>query len=88
MTPPFVGQLPLDIARVAVDKIVTVTERELVETMKLFFVRCKLVTEASGAAATAALIHGKINLPPGARVVTVVSGGNIDPAKLCEAFNV
>ena len=83
MTPPFVGALPLEIARTAVDHIVTVTEDELIDTMRRLLARCKLVVEASGAAATAAVIHGKFAAPPGANVVSIVSGGNIDLHTLC-----
>src|SRR5262245_22340310 len=42
MTPPFVGALPLAIAREAVDDIVTVTEAEIVEAMLLLMTRAKL----------------------------------------------
>ena len=82
MTPPFVGALPLAIAREAVDEIVTVTEDEIREGMRLLMTRAKLYVEGSGAAATAALITGKIKLAPGARVVAIVSGGNVDLEKV------
>ena len=59
MTPPFVGALPLAIAREAVDEIVTVTEEEIREGMRLLMTRAKLYVEGSGAAATAALIAGQ-----------------------------
>ena len=78
MTPPFVGALPLAIAREAVDEIVTVTEEEIREGMRMLMTRAKLYVEGSGAAATAALIVGKIELAPGTRVVALVSGGNVD----------
>lgn len=86
MTPPFVGALPLEIARQAVDEVVMVSEREIVETMKLLMTRCKLYVEGSGAAATAALLHGKINAPSGSQVVALVSGGNVDLETVCAAF--
>ena len=82
MTPPFVGALPLSIAREAVDEIVTVTEEEIREAMRLLMTRAKLYVEGSGAAATAALLAGKIAAPPGARVVAIVSGGNVDLEKI------
>jgi len=82
MTPPFVGALPLAIAREAVDEIVTVTEDEMKEAMRLLLTRAKLYVEASGAAATAALLAGKVHVSPGERVVAIVSGGNIDLEKL------
>jgi threonine dehydratase len=82
MTPPFVGALPLEIARQRLDGIVTVTEREIIEAMRLLMSRVKLVVEGSGAAATAALLAGRIPQIQGARVVSIVSGGNIDPERL------
>ncbi|HEU4729440.1 MAG TPA: threonine/serine dehydratase [Kofleriaceae bacterium] len=78
MTPPFVGALPLAIAREGVDEIALVSEAEIIEAMLLLMTRAKLYVEGSGAAATAALVAGKIRAPAGARVVAIVSGGNID----------
>jgi threonine dehydratase len=66
------------IAREAVDEIVTVTEAEMIEAMKLLMTRAKLYTEASGAAATAALLAGKVRARQGERTVAIVSGGNVD----------
>ncbi|HMG52315.1 MAG TPA: threonine/serine dehydratase, partial [Kofleriaceae bacterium] len=88
MTPPFVGALPLAIAREAVDDLVTVTEVEIVEAMLALMTRAKLYVEGSGAAATAALIAGKIVLPPGTRTVAIVSGGNVDPERALGALAV
>ena len=85
MTPPFVGALPLEIAREAVDEIVTVTEAELVEAMRLLLTRAKLYVEASGAAATAALLAGKVPVEDEQRVAALVSGGNVDLDRLCAA---
>jgi len=82
MTPPFVGALPLSIAREAVDDVVTVTEAEIVAAMRLLMTRAKLFVEGSGAAATAALLAGKIRSAPGARTVAIVSGGNVDLDKV------
>ncbi len=82
MTPPFVGALPLAIVREAVDEIVTVTEAEIVEAMRLLLTRAKLYVEGSGAAATAALLAEKVRIAPGARVAALVSGGNVDLDKI------
>ena len=38
--------------------------------------------EGSGAAATAALVAGKVRAQKGGRVVALVSGGNIDVSQL------
>jgi hypothetical protein len=86
MTPPFVGALPLAIARQRVDAIVTVTEAEIVHAMEALVMRAKLVVEGSGAAATAALLAGKVACPSGARVVCIVSGGNMDVGRLMGLF--
>lgn len=85
MTPPFVGALPLEIARKAVDDIVAVSEASIVEAMRLLMTRAKLYVEASGAAATAALLDGKATMPAGACVVAVVSGGNVDLERVTSA---
>ncbi len=86
MTPPFVGALPLAIAREAVDELVTVTEDEIVDAMRLLMTRAKLYVEGSGAAATAALLAGKVRAPAGSRVVSIVSGGNVDPERVFAAL--
>ncbi len=86
MTPPFVGQLPMEIARDAVDGIVTVTEEEIIGAMKLLITRAKLYVEGSGAAATAALLNRKVEVPRGSTVVSLVSGGNIDLDRISKLF--
>jgi threonine dehydratase len=85
MTPPFVGQLPLSIAREAVDDVVRVSEESIIAAMRLLMTRAKLYVEGSGAAATAALLDGSIRLHRGARVVAVVSGGNVDLHRVASA---
>ncbi len=86
MTPPFVGALPLAIARAALDAVVTVTEAEIMEAMRLLFTRAKLYVEGSGAAATAAWWSGKVRPRGGGAVVAIVSGGNVDPDRLPAVF--
>jgi threonine dehydratase len=82
MTPPFVGALPLAIAREAVDEIAVVSEEEIAEGMRLLLTRTKLVAEGAGAAATAALVAGRVRAPGGTRTVAIVSGGNVDLDKI------
>ncbi len=76
---PFTGEHTLGVVRDRVDEIVLVTEEEIAEGMRFLYGRAKLACEPSGAAATAALLAGKIDLDPGSTVVAVVSGGNADP---------
>lgn len=60
-----------------VEEVLLVTEDELRETVRFMMSRMKLVVEPSGAAAAAAVLHGK--LPSGiGRVGVLVSGGNVD----------
>ena len=82
MTPPFVGALPLEIAREAVDQVVGVSEAAIIDAMKLLMTRAKLYVEGAGAAATAALLGGSLRVPSGARVVALVSGGNVDLSRI------
>ena len=82
MTPPFVGALPLAIAREAVDAVVTVAEDEIRAGMRLLLTRAKLVVEGAGAAAPAAFLAGRIPAERGARVALLVSGGNVDLDRL------
>jgi threonine dehydratase len=82
MTPPFVGALAIEIAREAVDDVVTVTEEAVIEAMALLMTRAKLVVEGSGAAATAALLSGRVKALGPYPVVALVSGGNIDLGRI------
>jgi len=86
MTPPFVGQLPLDIVRALGVEIASVTEGAIANAIRVLASRAKLVVEGSGAAALGALTSGAVHVRPGASVVVIVSGGNIDPERLSEVL--
>jgi len=81
LIPPFVGALPLEIARETLDAIVSVTEEEIAAAMRRLLTRAKLYVEGGGAAATAALLAGKVPLREGDTVAVLVSGGNVDPER-------
>jgi threonine dehydratase len=81
---PFVGELNLAHAQHYVDDMVLVTDEEIIAAMRLIMERCKFVPEPSGAAGYAALLAGKITLAPGAKVVSILSGGNVDRSRLKE----
>jgi len=74
---PFAGTIGLEIVRERVERIVLVSEAEIEEAMRFLYTRAKLACEAAGAASTAALLAGKIDVEPGENVVAVVSGGNV-----------
>jgi len=82
LAPPMAGQLTYPITRKYVDDIVTLTEDEIIAGVKAVLTLAKLYAEPSGAAATAALLAGKIPIKPGEKVVAIVSGGNMDLDKL------
>ena len=86
LTPPFVGALPLEVAREALDDIALVTEEEIQEAMRMLLLRAKLYVEGAGAAATAALLAGKVKAQASGLVVSVVSGGNVDPERVLALF--
>ena len=86
LTPPFVGALPLEAAKRFVDDIVLVTEDDITEGMRALFERARLVAEGSGAAATAALLAGRVKPRPGSRVAAIVSGGNVDPERFVSIY--
>ncbi|MGH3017348.1 MAG: threonine ammonia-lyase [Gaiellaceae bacterium] len=76
---PFTGEHTLAVVRERVDEVVLVTEEEIADGMRFLYGRAKLACESAGAAATGALLAGKIAIEPGSTVVAVVSGGNADP---------
>jgi threonine ammonia-lyase medium form len=81
---PMAGALTYDIVRRYVDDVVLVTDEEITSALRALLSRAKLVAEPAGAAALAALLEHKLPLHPTARVVAVVSGGNVDLARLKE----
>lgn len=81
---PMTTELPLTVAQRHVDDVVLVRDDEIVDAMRLILSSAKLLAEPAGAAGVAALITGKLSMPANSRVVCVVSGGNVDAARLKE----
>lgn len=81
---PMIGEHNYPIMQKYVDEVVLVNDDELKATIRLLLERCKMMVEGAGAAATAAVLTKKVSLPPNARVVSVLSGGNVDLPKLKE----
>jgi threo-3-hydroxy-L-aspartate ammonia-lyase len=71
------------IIRRLVDDLITVSDAELLETMRFFAGRMKLVVEPTGCLGAAAILTGKIEVK-GKRAGVLVSGGNIDPSRWAE----
>lgn len=71
------GGYTFAVIRERVKEIVTVSDAELVETMKFLASRMKLVVEPTGCLAAAAVLQRKVDVR-GKRVGIVISGGNVD----------
>jgi threo-3-hydroxy-L-aspartate ammonia-lyase len=74
------GERPWRVIHALVDDVVTVSDAEIVDAMRLLFERLKVVAEPSGATALAALLAGRVE-PRGGTVGVVLSGGNVDAAR-------
>ncbi len=72
-----VGELTFPIVRALVAEVTTVSDAQLVRTMRFFAERMKLVVEPTGCLAAAAVLERVLPLA-GKRVGVIVSGGNID----------
>lgn len=75
-----VGEKTFPIIQKFVDGIITVTEEQIINAMKFYWERMKLVVEPSGAVPLAGLLSGTIepSLIKGKKIGLIISGGNID----------
>jgi len=79
---PMVGDLTFDAVRRYVDDVVLVTDEEILAALRDLAAYAKLIVEPAGAAATAALLSGKVSADRGSQVVAIISGGNVDLDRL------
>jgi threonine dehydratase len=75
------GEKTFPIVQRLVEDILLVSDEEMIETIRFILERMKLLVEPSGAAAAAAVRHGKFDFA-NKRIGVVLSGGNVDLAKL------
>ena len=75
----YVGTMTFEHIHRFVDDIVTVTEDEIMQAVRVLAANPKTVAEPSGAVATAAWLFHREQLPASNHTVAVISGGNIDP---------
>ena len=73
------GDVTFPLVRDLVDEVVTVSEASLSRAALFLLERAKLVVEPAGAAATAYLLDRVGGEPMEGPIVSVLSGGNIDP---------
>ena len=79
-----IGVINFEHIRRYVDDIVTVTEDEIREAVKLLSANSNTVAEPSGAVAVAGFLFHRDQLPRTKVNVAIISGGNIDPKVLKE----
>jgi threonine dehydratase len=84
---PFAGELNFELVKKYVDDLVLLTDDEFIEPICLILERTKLLTEPAGAASFATVFHNKVKIPQGAKVVCVLSGGNLDRDRLAQFLN-
>jgi threonine dehydratase len=73
--------ITFELVRDHVDEMVTVSETELGQTIRMLAAEEHLIVEAAGAAAVAAVRAGKVEIRPG-RTAAIVTGANIDLQRL------
>ena len=79
----YLGKLTFPIIQQKVDDILTVTDEELINAMKFFAERMKIVVEPTGCLGFAAARNLKDELK-GKRIGIIISGGNVDISKYAE----
>lgn len=79
---PSLGSVTWPIIRDRVAGMVTVSEAEIVEAMRFYWTRMKLVVEPSGAVSLAATLNRREARGAG-RVGVIISGGNVDLDVAC-----
>jgi len=81
---PFAGEWTLPICQRYVDDIVVIDDAMILRGLRFAAERMKQVLEPAGAAALAALLHGRIPIRDGDRVCVIASGGNVEISRLGE----
>ena len=79
---PFAGRHNLAHVQRLVERVAVVSDAEILGAMRLILERCKVLAEPAAASSVAALLSGGIDVPRGATVVCVLSGGNVDAERL------
>jgi threonine dehydratase len=77
-----VGEKTFEIVREYVDEIVTLPDEQIFDAVIWTMHHAKLVPEGAAAAPIGALLHGLVKAPAGSKVVSVLSGGNVNLEQL------
>jgi len=76
-----VGERNFEMIQTYVDDVVTVKDSDVIEMMKFFLERMKIIVEPTGAVASAAILKDVKGLK-GKKICAIISGGNADPQML------
>ncbi len=77
MRTPAPGTLTFPVIMEKVDRMLTVTDEEVIEAMRMIYTRLKIIAEPTAAVPFAAVLKNELELK-GKRIAIVLSGGNID----------
>lgn len=78
------GDLTFPVLQKYLDDLVLVSEDEIKQSLSFVLERMKQMIEPSSATTVAAAMHHKLDMFQGKKVVSVISGGNVDINKLDE----
>lgn len=81
---PFASDTTIALGRRLLDDIVLLEDAEILAGLRFAAERMKQVLEPAGAAALAAVLHGRVRVRDGERVCVVFSGGNVEIGRLGE----
>ena len=81
----FIGERNHAIMQHYLHDMMTVSEEEIIRTLKFIWERMKILIEPSSAVAIAPLFTGKLSLD-GERVGVIISGGNVDIRQVARLF--
>jgi threonine dehydratase len=84
---PIAGELTFEIVRRLVADVLVIGDDAIADGVRFLANRARLVVEPAGAACVGALLAGAVAVKRGERVVAVLSGGNVDAARLAEILS-
>lgn len=87
LSAPFAGEYTLAHVQKFADDVVIVTDSEILKALRIIWERCKVLAEPAASSTLAALLSNKIQLPEGAVVVCVLSGGNVNMDDIQKLIN-
>jgi threonine dehydratase len=78
---PRIGDIAFAIAQRYVERVILVSDAEILAAQRLLWDRVRVLAEPGGAAALAGMLSGRYGARAGERVGVVVCGGNVDPGQ-------